>query len=80
DLARLRERPILVVAESRRDREVFDALGRRFGRVQRAGSVERSWRPPLWSFVSAGAYVDTLSLFLVAAPIGEGFPDIGTPY
>ncbi|MGL4287494.1 MAG: glycosyltransferase family 39 protein [Phreatobacter sp.] len=80
DLARLRGQPILVVAESRRDREVFDALGRRFSRVRRAGSVERLWRPPLWSLVSAGSYVDTLSLFLVSAPIGDGFPDIGTPY
>ncbi|QCI62842.1 glycosyltransferase family 39 protein [Phreatobacter stygius] len=79
DVARLRTRPILVVAESRRDGEVHAALGRRFRHVARAGSVERHWRAPLWSF-AAGSYVDTLSLFLVADPIGEGFPDIGTPY
>jgi 4-amino-4-deoxy-L-arabinose transferase-like glycosyltransferase len=79
DIARLRARPILVVAEIRRDREMFDALKRSFRSVERVGSVERSWRAPLLS-PSASAVVDKLSLFLVADPVGEGFPDIGSLY
>ncbi|WP_168201760.1 glycosyltransferase family 39 protein [Phreatobacter aquaticus] len=76
DVALLRRGPILVVAENRREAQVLAALRARFRSVERAGSVERHWRMPLIA-VFGGSYVDTLFLFKVADPIGDGFPDIG---
>lgn len=73
DLNLMRTRPILVVAENRREAEALAALQRTFRSVQRAGSVERHWVPRLWRT----SYVDTLALFLVSEPIRDGFPDLG---
>lgn len=72
DLATLRTRPILVAVENRRQAEALAALPRIFRSVRRAGSVERHWVARGWHT----SYVDTLSLFLVSDPIGEGFPDV----
>lgn len=77
DVALLRRGPLLVVVENRREAQVLAALRGRFRSVQRAGSVERHWRAPLIA-VFGSTYVDTLFLFKVADPVGEGFPDIGT--
>jgi len=74
DIDMLRSRSILVAVESRRETEALAALRATFRSVQRAGSVERHWVPRFWR----SGYVDTLALFLVAEPLREGFPDIGT--
>ncbi len=73
DLQALRTRPILVVAESRREAEALAALNGAFRSVRRAGSVERHWVPRLWRT----GYVDTLALFLASEPVRDGFPDLG---
>jgi 4-amino-4-deoxy-L-arabinose transferase-like glycosyltransferase len=76
DIGVLRGGPILVVAENRREAQVLAALRGRFRSVERVGSVERHWRVPLIA-IFGGSYVDTLFLFKVADPTGDGFPDIG---
>jgi hypothetical protein len=79
DLAALRARPILVVAETRREAEALAALRQTFRSVVRAGGVERHWRRSTWHMLpwDGGSYVETLAFFLVSDPIREGFPDIG---
>lgn len=76
DVAALREAPIMVVAESRRRREVEAALRQAFRSVEICCHVARRWRSVPW-WPEIGDTVDTLDLFVVAQPVGSGFPDIG---